>query len=77
MLKLLLQAITNNLNVQSQVNRKYITCNVCPGLEADTGGNLQEKYALFDQSVVSHVREAGGRELLRHTHHYPFSGKHP
>ena len=34
MLKLLLQAIASNSNVQSQVNRKSITYNVCPGLRA-------------------------------------------
>ena len=32
MLKLLVQAIASNLNVQSQANRKKITCNVCAGL---------------------------------------------
>ena len=34
MLKLLMQAIASNSNVQSQVNRKSITCNVCTGLNA-------------------------------------------
>ena len=33
MLKLLLQAIASNSNIQSQVNRKKITCNVCAALE--------------------------------------------
>ena len=32
MLKLLLQAIASNLYVQLQVNRKYITCNICAGI---------------------------------------------
>ena len=33
MLKLLLQAIRSNSNVQSQLNRNKVACNVCAGLK--------------------------------------------
>ena len=38
MLKLLLQVITSNSNVQSGVDRKQITCNVCAGLKYENCG---------------------------------------